>query len=117
MEAAAPAREADAPAREADAPGSPPGPLAGATVQRRRDDRVIGGAVLVTIGLSLLAVQYVPDLGRMIPLLIGLFLLAMYVLRQAYGFLVAGCIVGRVGLGVALQGAVSGTEAGGIVGL
>jgi hypothetical protein len=57
----------------------------------------------------------VPDLGRLIPLLLGLFLLVLFALRRQYGLLVAGCIVTGVGAGVALQGGATGEQAGGLV--
>jgi hypothetical protein len=81
----------------------------------RRDDRLVGGFVLVGLGLFLLAVQLVPEVGRLVPLLVGLFLLTLFILRRQYGLLVAGCIVSGVGAGVALQGLVTGPENGGIV--
>jgi hypothetical protein len=76
---------------------------------------MVGGIVLVAIGLFLLAAQVVPDIGRLIPLILGIILLAMFAARREYGLLIAGCIVGGVGIGVVLQGMASGTEAGGIV--
>jgi hypothetical protein len=81
----------------------------------RRGDRVAGGVALLVIGLFLLVVQTVPDLGRLIPLFLGSLLLAMGILRREQGLIIAGCVVGGVGLGVALQGAVTGVEAGAVV--
>jgi hypothetical protein len=81
----------------------------------RRDDRVAGGIVLLLIGLFLLGVQAVPDIGRLIPLFLGSVLLAIGILRREHGLIIAGCVVGGVGLGVALQGAVTGVEAGAVV--
>lgn len=69
----------------------------------------------MAIGLLLLVVQLVPDVGRLVPLSVGLAFLALFVFRRNYGLLVAGCIVAGVGVGVALQGAARGDEAGGIV--
>jgi hypothetical protein len=75
----------------------------------------VGGIILVAIGLFLFAAQVVPDIGRLIPLILGTILLGMFAVRREFGLLVAGCIIGGVGVGVALQGVVSGAEAGGVL--
>ena len=62
----------------------------------------MAGLVIVGIGLVLLLGQFVPDFGRWITLLIGLVLLGVWVARREYGWLVAGCIVSGVGLGIVL---------------
>jgi hypothetical protein len=64
--------------------------------------QVIGGVVLVTIGVLLLVAQTVEDVGRFIPLGIGVVLLAAFVVTRAYGFLVPGGILAGVGSGIVL---------------
>ncbi|MGD8486931.1 MAG: hypothetical protein PVH07_09870 [Chloroflexota bacterium] len=65
----------------------------------------MAGLVVAGIGLFLLLAQLVPDVGQWIPLLIGLVFLAVFVARREYGWLVAGCIVSGVGVGVVLASA------------
>ena len=69
---------------------------------RRRRDPLIGGLVLVIIGGLLLVGQFWPDVGRYTVLVIGLGLLAIFVVTRAYGALVGGSIVSGVGVGVIL---------------
>lgn len=66
----------------------------------------MAGVVIVGVGVFLLLAQLVPDIGRWIPLLIGLIFLAAFVPQREYGFLIPGCIVGGVGVGVILAGVV-----------
>lgn len=77
-----------------------------------REGRLWLGAVLVAIGVLFLLGQYVPDLGRYVPLLVGLALLGVFFATRAYGFLVPGGIVTGVGTGIVLAEAVPG--AGGL---
>jgi hypothetical protein len=63
------------------------------------------GLVIVSVGLFILLAQFVPDIGRWITLLIGFIFLAAFVAKREYGFLVPGCIVSGVGVGVVLAGA------------
>ena len=79
-------------------PPPPPPP------ERSPRDRggLIAGLVIVGIGLFLLLAQVVPDIGRWIPLLLGLVFLAVFIARREYGWLIAGCIVTGVGVGVVL---------------
>lgn len=58
--------------------------------------------VIVGIGLFFLLAQFVPDIGRYITLAIGLIFLAAFVAKREYGFLIPGCIVSGVGIGVVL---------------
>ena len=58
--------------------------------------------VIIGIGLFFLLAQLVPDIGRWIPLLIGLVFLAAFLVKREYGLLVAGCIISGVGVGVVL---------------
>jgi hypothetical protein len=81
----------------------------------RRNEGLIGGSVLIIIWAALLAGQMVPDLGRFIVLAIGLVLLATFVLRREYGWLVAGSIVSGVGVGVVLSTTLAGTLSGAAV--
>ena len=75
----------------------------------------MGGIVIVGIGLFLLLGQLVPDIGRWIPLLVGLVFLAVFIVRREYGFLVPGCIVSGVGIGILLAGAVDDRWSGAVV--
>ena len=62
----------------------------------------MAGVIVIAIGLFFLAAQFVPDIGRYIVLAIGLIFLAAFVVRREYGFLIPGCIVSGVGVGVVL---------------
>ena len=73
------------------------------------------GVVVIGIGVFLLLGQLVPDVGRWIPLLIGLIFLAVFIVRREYGFLVPGCIISGVGVGVLLEGAVDDQWSGAVV--
>jgi len=66
----------------------------------------VAGAVIIIIGLFLLLAQFVPDAGRWIVLVIGLIFLAAFLAKREYGFLIPGCIVSGVGVGVILEGLV-----------
>jgi len=71
--------------------------------------------VIIGIGVFFLVGQLVPDIGRWIPLLIGLVFLAVFLVRHEYGFLVPGCIISGVGVGVLLADAVDDQWSGGVV--
>jgi len=58
--------------------------------------------VVLGIGLFFLLAQIVPDIGRWIVLGIGLVFLAAFVAKREYGFLIPGCIVSGVGVGIVL---------------
>jgi hypothetical protein len=75
----------------------------------------VAGVVIVGIGLFFLLAQVIPDIGRFIPLFIGLSFLAAFVLKREYGFLVPGCIVSGVGVGVVLAGVVDERWSGAVV--
>ena len=66
----------------------------------------MAGVVIVGVGVFLLLAQVIPDIGRWIPLLIGLIFLAAFIPRREYGFLIPGCIISGVGVGVVLAGVV-----------
>lgn len=83
-----------------------------ATERDRRREPLVGGVILIIIGAVLLAVQYVPDFGRFIPLIVGLGLLGLFAVRRDYGLLVAGGVVTGVGTGIWLASTISGTMAG-----
>ena len=73
----------------------------------------MAGLVIAGLGLFFLAGQLEPDIGRFVTLFIGLALLAVFVVRREYGFLVPGSILTGVGIGIALEPATSGdTESG-----
>lgn len=90
------------PAEAAPPSGGAPQPAS----SRRDPGGLIAGVIVIGIGLFFLLGQFVPDIGRWIPLFIGLAFLAAFLAKREYGFLIAGCIVGGVGLGVVLAGAV-----------
>jgi hypothetical protein len=71
--------------------------------------------VVIGIGVFFLLAQLVPDVGRWIPLLIGLVFLAGFVARREYGLLVAGCIISGVGVGVLLADTVDDQWSGAVV--
>lgn len=82
---------------------------------RRRRDPLVGGLVLVIIGIVLLAAQFTPDFARYVVLVIGLILLAIFVVNRSYGVLVGGAIVTGVGAGVVLATIYEGQLAGAAV--
>jgi hypothetical protein len=65
----------------------------------------VAGLVIVGIGVFFLLAQFIPDIGRWIPFFIGLVFLAAFIPKREYGFLIPGCIVSGVGVGVVLAGA------------
>jgi hypothetical protein len=67
--------------------------------------QVVGGVVLVAIGALLLFARSFQDIGRYIPLGVGIVLLVAFLLTRQYGFLVPGCIVSGVGVGILLVSA------------
>ncbi len=71
--------------------------------------------VIISVGVFLLLAQLVPDIGRWIPLLIGLIFLAAFVPQREYGFLIPGCILTGVGVGVVLAGVVDNPWSGAAV--
>ena len=80
--------------------------------ERRGRDTMVGGVVLVGLGVLLLVGQLVPDVSRYVALVIGLGLLALFVVRRDYGLLVGGGIVTGVGAGILAATMASGTTAG-----
>lgn len=66
----------------------------------------MAGVVIIGIGVFFLLAQVIPDIGRWIPLLIGLTFLAAFIPKREYGFLIPGCIISGVGVGVILAGLV-----------
>lgn len=66
----------------------------------------MAGVVIIGIGAFFLLAQVIPDIGRWIPLLIGLIFLAAFVPKREYGFLIPGCIISGVGVGIVLAGVV-----------
>ena len=75
----------------------------------------MAGVVIICIGVFFLLAQLVPDIGRWIPLLIGLAFLAVFLVKREYGYLVAGCIISGVGVGVLLAGTVDDQWSGSVV--
>jgi hypothetical protein len=88
--------------------------------RRRRTPRsdpggLVAGLVIAGLGLFFLAGQLEPDIGRFVTLFIGLALLAVFVVRREYGFLVPGSILTGVGIGIALEPATSGVTESGVM--
>lgn len=71
--------------------------------------------VIVGIGAFLLLAQLVPDIERWIPLLIGLIFLAAFIPKREYGFLIPGCIISGVGVGIVLAGVVDDRWSGSVI--
>jgi hypothetical protein len=63
----------------------------------------VAGLVIAGLGLFFLAAQLEPDVGRYVALILGLALMAVFVLRRDYGFLVPGSILTGIGIGLALD--------------
>lgn len=81
--------------------------------QARSREPLIGGLVLVSIGIILLAAQFVPDLSRYMALLVGLGLLGLFLAKRDYGLLIAGGIVTGVGVGIVVAASATGNLSGG----
>jgi hypothetical protein len=75
----------------------------------------VAGLVIAGIGLFFLAGQLEPNIGRFVTLFIGLALLAVFVLRREYGFLVPGSLLTGVGIGIVLDTAASGEAESGVM--
>ena len=75
----------------------------------------MAGVVIIGIGVFFLLAQLVPNVGRWIPLLIGLIFLAAFVPKREYGFLIPGCIICGVGVGVVLAGVADDQWSGAVV--
>ena len=67
------------------------------------DGRWVGGAVLIIIGVALLAAQWVPDIGRYATIIVGLALLALFLVTRNAGALIGGSIVTGIGAGILLE--------------
>ena len=81
-------------------------------------NRMLAGLSLVVVGLVLLWLQLMDDVRAPVPLLvIGSLLIAGYLMRRAYGLLVAGCIVLGIALGQVAEQVVSGISNAGGIGL
>ena len=70
--------------------------------ERRGNEGLWLGAILIGLGALLLAGQVIPGAGRYVVLVIGLALLAGFFATRGYGFLVPGGIVTGVGVGILL---------------
>jgi hypothetical protein len=75
----------------------------------------VAGLVIAGMGLFFLAGELEPDIGRFVTLIIGLSLMAVFVLRREYGFLVPGSILTGVGIGIALEPAAVGDDDSGVM--
>jgi len=97
-------------------PGQPP-PRNGTQRRAPRTDPggLVAGLVIAGLGLFFLAGQLEPDIGRFVTLFIGLALLAVFLVRREYGFLVPGSILTGVGIGIAVQPHTTGDTEGGVM--
>lgn len=75
----------------------------------------MAGLVISGIGLFFLANQLDSNIGRFVTLFIGLALLAVFVVKREYGFLVPGSILTGVGIGIVLDSAASGDAESGVM--
>jgi len=75
----------------------------------------VAGLVIAGIGLFFLANQLDSNIGRFVTLFIGLALLAVFVVKREYGFLVPGSILTGVGIGIVLDSAASGDAESGVM--
>jgi hypothetical protein len=73
----------------------------------------LGGAILIAVGLMLLAAQTMPEAGRWFVLGLGLVFLAAFLTTRHYGFLVPGGILTGLGAGIAATTWVTEGEASG----
>jgi hypothetical protein len=72
----------------------------------RQDGRLVTGAILIVLGMGLLALQFVQGFGEaVIFFLIGGLFVAGYLYRRRYGFLIPGGILLGLGLGSIGEGA------------
>lgn len=62
--------------------------------------RLVPGLILIALGLAFLLMQYFEFGPGLILLLIGLLFLVGYVLSRGYGFLIPGCILAGLGIGL-----------------
>ncbi len=76
---------------------------------------LVAGLVIAGLGLFFLAGQVEPDIGRFVTLFIGLALLAVFVVRREYGFLVPGSLLTGIGIGIALEPATNGDIESGVM--
>ena len=78
--------------------------MSGPSTERRGNDgRWIGGIILILIGVGLLANQFVPDIGRYAPLVVGLGLLIIFLVTRNAGALIGGSIVTGIGIGLLMD--------------
>ena len=69
-------------------------------MDNERQGRIFFGAILIILGIGLIALQYVEGFGdAMILFLIGGLFVAGYFYRRSYGLLIPGCILLGIGLG------------------
>lgn len=80
-----------------------------------RDQRWVGGAVLITIGAALLLGQVVGETGQFVLLGIGLVLLVLFAVSRNPGTLIGGGIVTGLGAGVLVAANAAGDVAGAAV--
>ena len=90
-------------------------------MNERRRGGWIGGVILIMLGVIFLVEQFFPDTfgGWMFLAGLGAIFLVAYVFTQQYGFLIPGCILGGLSVGVALveTNAVTGPGSDGVVAL
>jgi hypothetical protein len=75
-------------------------------MSERRNGRLVTGAILIVLGLGLLALQFVQGFGEAVLFfLIGGLFVAGYLYRRVYGLLIPGGIFLGLGLGAVGEGA------------
>lgn len=63
----------------------------------------LAGSVLVVVGLLLLAERRMPELVPVIPLVVGLAVLVLFLVRRSPTALLVGCVMTGAGIGVLLD--------------
>jgi hypothetical protein len=81
----------------------------------QRNEQWVGGAVLITIGIALLAGQLLGNSGQFVLLGIGIVLLVLFVISRSPGTLIGGGIVTGLGAGVLVAANTQGDIAGSAV--
>lgn len=85
-------------------------PVAAPTRRGQSRTALIVGFVLVLVGGGALASQWLPDLDRYVPLVIGLGLLAVFLMTRSYVALVFAGILTGVGAGLLVADLLPGTK-------
>ena len=84
-------------------------------MQRPQDRSWVFGAVLIAIGVLLLAGQWVDISGAFVLGVLALIFLGTYAATRTYGFMIPGFILGGLALGVGVEGAGMSLHGGAVV--